>query len=899
MIEEKRTTILHKIKNKPLIIGQIFSFCLNRPNIFYNLLLTDTLLKQKLNIIFSTIQIQNNKLDESFNNNLIIYFSLQEINDNIKKWFDEIKNKSLNYNFLEKVLNFSYINYLHTKLADFAKEKNYININSKSLKSIVFDFYSCVSKMIVAFSADKNKMLDGEFLDYIENTNKSSKDKNKIKKNMKLLIIISVNKDLKQLYQRIKYCNINEIEIFFKIQFLCLENLYYMFNYFFSKIDFLENLNKIIIHNKISKNYIYENYIIINDKKCYQSLLSFIFDEYYLEEKKDINKYVQKCKNLKVFNIENISFLYIYEKMKLYYSINDIFPFASNNKESKIDSYLNDKILIINNKHNPLKINELSSLIEEYIQKNIIEYFLIINHAALLIDEIKEFKINIDNIKEFIYISKDECSNNKELINAFSFSNNNDRNNNIYMYEGYDIDNQLIIYRRGINNIKSFDLIDLFKYNKKLILVKLVKEKIEIKFNTERTKLEIINLEKTKNELNEIININNYYGIKNFASFINNQKYLNELSIIRFDYELKDISNLNLKILNLNYDTDISVMRYNIISGEQHLKKFFPKLQNLNVGGNLNFIVNLQKDIIPNELKFIKVISEFENKNISKIKKKFQKMNINFEFIEKKENKIEESNEWDEKLDENEEEYECEYDKKDNATSNYKYKKEKFAKDKYKGFGFDYFYDDYSHHCPDCLKETHIAFIDYSNKFNSIFEYSDILKEYSNIADIDIYKKLKDKIDLYLEINKYKLIYRAKDHKHLEKLIKIGSELKEGNYVPIIKTNVTSGPNYGLFYFLLIPNYGTFHFSKIKWGRCLDTKIKFDKEIFQIEIEDNFIYKNDWSEGHCLKVYDSLKNNSFVILDFEIFEIIKSDKSIHRDFTLEHFIKKRKTLIYS
>ena len=897
MIEEKRITILHKIKNKPLLMEHIFSFCLNRPNIFYYLLSADTLLNQKLKTIISNIEIHNNKLDESFNNSLIIYSSLKEINDNINKWYDKIKNKPLNYDFLEKVLNFSYINYLYTKLSAFMKKKKYNNLNNQSLKSIVFDFYSSFQKIIVTFSDDKNNSLDSEFLDYIENANEKCKDINKIKKDMKLIIIISVNKNLNQIYQRIKYFNINEIEIFFKIQYLCFENVYFMFNSFFSKIDFLENVNKIIIHNKISKNYNNDKCIINNDNKCYQSLLSFIFDEYYLEEKKGISNYIQKCKKLKEFNIENISFLYIYEKMKLYYSIKNILPIFGNDKKNKIDSYLNDKILIISNNLSPLKVKDLTLLIKEYFQINIIEYLLIINHSSLLTNEIKEIKINIDNIKEFMYISKDESSNNKELINIFFAPNQNDRNNNIYIYEGYNTDNQLIIYRRGLNNIKSFDLIDLFKYNKKLTLIKLIKEKIEIKLNLERTKLEIINLEKTKNELNEIININNYYGIKNFSSFIYNQKYLNELSLIRFDCELKDISNLNLKILNINYEPEISVMRYDIIFGEQHLKYYFPKLEYLNIGGKLNFIINLQKDIIPKNLKCIRVISVIGNKNISKIRKKFKKMNINFEFKAKTENLDEENNECDEKSEENE--YEYEYEKKDNVIFNYK--KEKFSKDKYKGFGFDYFLKTYSLHCPDCLKERHIAFLDYSHKFNSIFEHSDILKEYSKIANSEIYKELKDKIDLFLEINEYKLIYRAKDHKHLEKLIKIGSELKEEKYVSIIKIKIlaTSGLNNDVFYFLLIPNYCIFLFSKIKLETKCNEKIKFDKEISQIEIENIFIYQNELSEGYFSKECDCLKNNSFVILDFEIFEIIKSEKSIHRFFTFEHFIKTRKTLIYS
>ena len=66
----------------------------------------------------------------------------------------------------------------------------------------------------------------------------------------------------------------------------------------------------------------------------------------------------------------------------------------------------------------------------------------------------------------------------------------------------------MIFYREGSTNIQSFDLIDLFKYNKILTKLKLIKENNIINYNEERTKLEIINYNLNKNELNDIINKN-------------------------------------------------------------------------------------------------------------------------------------------------------------------------------------------------------------------------------------------------------------------------------------------------------------------------------------------------------------------------------------------------------
>ena len=148
-------------------------------------------------------------------------------------------------------------------------------------------------------------------------------------------------------------------------------------------------------------------------------------------------------KNIKEIIID-ISFLYIYEKIKLYYCINEIFPSLTNNKfdyNSEIDLpfYINNKIMIINNKEKTLKINQIISLIGYHLNKNKnnIEYLMIINHKNLIKDENinNNININISNLKEFSYIVEESDSDNniKEFINILTLSNNKINKNIINM----------------------------------------------------------------------------------------------------------------------------------------------------------------------------------------------------------------------------------------------------------------------------------------------------------------------------------------------------------------------------------------------------------------------------------------------------------------------------------
>jgi hypothetical protein len=173
------------------------------------------------------------------------------------------------------------------------------------------------------------------------------------------------------------------------------------------------------------------------------------------------------------------------------------------------------------------------------------------------------------------------------LINNIVLSGEEEKEKDINIYKGYDNNGNLILYRKGITNIQSFDLIDLFNYNKILTKIKMIKENIEINYNEERTKLEILNISPNKTEIDDIIN--DKIKIRHFEQFIYNQKSLKELTIKYFDYQLKNLENKNINVLTINYDKDMSVLKYKKIKDDKNepqkeLIKLFPSLTTLNIG---------------------------------------------------------------------------------------------------------------------------------------------------------------------------------------------------------------------------------------------------------------------------------------------------------------------------
>ena len=393
MEQNQYISILNKINYKPLIMEYIFPFILDRPCILHHLISKDIIIKNRLNKIFSNVKKKSNKLGKEFCNNLERYSIIGDINKNLNKWFVEIKNKPLIYKFLKKELHFSFLSYLKEKTKRY---NNLYFINYNILKDIIKDFYSSLNYVNITYLPNNNQFFDIEYLQYIAMSNQKSSYKNRVSQKIKLVLIIDENQFYLANNYIINYPNIKEIEIIFNNDNNykdCKDNLFFYFNLYLSKIEYLENINKIIFHNIIYENYLTDNNNKIS-KELYQTLLSFLFDAFYKEINEDIKSQIKLMINIKEV-IMDTNFIYIYEKMKIYYCINEIFPSITNNKDENknnfkinlsLSYYLHNKIMIINNKEKPLKINDIISFIEYYLNnnKNNIEYLMIINHNKLI-----------------------------------------------------------------------------------------------------------------------------------------------------------------------------------------------------------------------------------------------------------------------------------------------------------------------------------------------------------------------------------------------------------------------------------------------------------------------------------------------------------------------------------
>ena len=149
-------------------------------------------------------------------------------------------------------------------------------------------------------------------------------------------------------------------------------NLLKYFNNYLSSIEYIENINTIIFHNIIYENYISGKLNVKVKNDIYQSLLSFLFDGYYIEKNENIKAQLKLLKNIHEIKIENSSGL-VYEKLKLYYCINELFPsiyIAPKTIKKDIQIYIINNMMIINIREKNLSLSEYSEMINLYLNNN-------------------------------------------------------------------------------------------------------------------------------------------------------------------------------------------------------------------------------------------------------------------------------------------------------------------------------------------------------------------------------------------------------------------------------------------------------------------------------------------------------------------------------------------------
>ena len=648
----KYVSILNKINNKTILMRNIFPLILNRPTILIHLISDDNKLKSQLNNIFSGIKKKKNNLEKELINNLSIYSYLRRIVYELNKWYFKINEYIVN----EKLFNnkdFFLGTNLNNKLNKYVENSIYIKtLNNILLKKIVLDFLSSLDDIPIFYNYI---IMNEDYFKYIEDNSKINKKK------INLVLLIDEKKfSNNSIPETLK---VNKIEVIKKGNKSYDDLFLYINQFLYNKENIIKNVNKIFFHNEVYTNYFEDNNIKNVSKEKYQCLLSFLIDRYYLKENEYTKCLFNVFQNLKEIKIEFLEYLYIYEQFKIYYFIKDFFPYLSliNNENIK---YKKDKnfdisiciintLLIINIKIKQFKIKEFIHFINLYLNNKItIEYLFIFINGHIIKEENEnnneqkniETNINISNLKEFMLINQSSLSedNDIEFIRSIIISKGE---NNIY--EGYNKNNKLIFYREGQTHIQSFDLIDLFKYNKKLVHIKLIKEKIIINYNLSRNNLEIKNNGETKNNENNI----NSFPICHFTQFIYNQNNLNELKIYNFDYRIGDLSNKNINLLNINYEKNESTLEYSIINDQSifNMNKLLPHLSTINIGGDYKWISYISYNNFSKSLKEINIITENNSfEEIENIKKKLSKfgIKISFDYINKiKTEKIKEKNE--------------------------------------------------------------------------------------------------------------------------------------------------------------------------------------------------------------------------------------------------------------
>ena len=346
MMLQKNINILNKINNKPLIIEKLLSYTLNRPYILCHLISNDNHLNNKLNNLFIDGYKTKNNLDEEFCQNLITYSKIKDIIHIIEEFLKEkdIKDiKPFTYTYIKSNLEYSYMNFLYTSLLKSKKMKKIKKlVNEELLKKIFLEYYSVLKNAILIFLP--SPYMENEYIKSIEDMNKLSKEQNKMKQKIKLLLIFDencfYNSEKTNLFSN---SIVHEIEIIFGNKFIHFDNLLEKINVYLSKIENLEKIHKISFQNLNYENYlnIIDSNKEINDE-IYLSILGFLADEFYSKNVENYTNFNLIRKNVKELTLKDIDFLYIYEKYKLFYSMNDIFSCLMKKK------VIQDLILISN-----------------------------------------------------------------------------------------------------------------------------------------------------------------------------------------------------------------------------------------------------------------------------------------------------------------------------------------------------------------------------------------------------------------------------------------------------------------------------------------------------------------------------------------------------------------------
>jgi hypothetical protein len=444
----------------------------------------------------------------------------------------------------------------------------------------------------------------------------------------------------------IDYKFVNKLFFFLNAQANDVQKLFGKINKYLSRIEHKENIEEIYFNNSFLKT------SRINKNITY---LESLVDDYF-RVLKNLGTINLNLNSLKKIDFYDDYMANNFQKLKLKFNLMKIFGgntivsphlLESNVSEEKtlwqiINTYensnTNNKVLFINFEYNSPYQKKFFDFFEKYINNNRnINTIIFYNFGMINYDE--EYYKKIKSIKkikvpELIQIFYDKNWAGKATVNKTNKNNFTEKEykikeiknffcsffeiGNLLVYEGYNNNNELIYY----NIIKKIDEIELeriFKTKNEIVVLNLIYENIQIKYERDNKHLIIIkNNQKGKDYLYNT-------EINTFTNLFYNFTDLRELTIDGFNYNFNQISNKNISSLNINILNDFSLNNCNCINkvdSDNNLGNF-KNLESIKISGNLELLNQIKKYIQKNK-KLEKII--FYSRDLDyKIKENLEK----------------------------------------------------------------------------------------------------------------------------------------------------------------------------------------------------------------------------------------------------------------------------------
>ena len=682
--DDRKISILNRIKHKPILFDNIFPLIEKRPMFFPYLIDNDLILKEKLNPIIEPASI-NNKLSKNINDNIckfILSKLLYEINfEPIKK---DIKDKIINhsnednsflptffYNFenIPFYLKKSVIKYIFEKVTELLKKKvnSIINIDIKYSKAInnfyksknyinyIFDYMHIQKEMVLLHLLSNNKK---NVEDDAENEEDMDKNEYYYLKWQNAIIYVdsyyldNLNKNINQKIDLI--CKIDNNKYYNNPSLITYDNIYKLnFNFYEDdkskdKIEHDESLfDKInyylmAIKHKENIEEIYFNNAFFLEEKSGNFYEKIYFEQILGEFEEKVGNQEFIFKSLKKIEFNDDKIKNNIRRFKLRYNLNKIFGF-----------HVWTKINIINYKD----INNLLYNVGKEKQYNIMQKFIVettTNLKIILID----LEYNSPFQKYFYDFCKIYLDNNKNInmivfhrIGNINYDKNFDKNiqkkiiipNLTAIYYERDINdknsiNQVYVFIKAFFDIsKLFMVYEGYDDNNNLNYLnissndiledeinRIILEQNICSFNLKRENIQI-KYNKKKNHLiiknnNKEKNLDNNKYLSFFSNAIRGLNNLQKLTINGFDFSFYDLINNNISVLSINSLNEFVSKNYKHIN-KYNKKDFENDWKDFKSFEYLQLFENMKYLIISENVKLLDEIIKYVTKNqIKKIK---------------------------------------------------------------------------------------------------------------------------------------------------------------------------------------------------------------------------------------------------------------------------------------